>query len=441
MGAHRLGRALMALACICGPWVAGVRAEDGSDPLPEPLTLDAALARADSAHPDVLGSQARLDQARADLMAAESAGALNVNLEGRARWVEPQERFEELGRDDHKASLVVQRNIYDFGRSSALETAAQAQIRASNWRYLNTVAQRRVRIMEAYFDVLLADLQFARDNEAMAVAFIDLDKLRDRRELGQVSDIELLAAESEYQRIRRERAQSLNRQRIARARLASLLDVPGQLPSNLVEPELPQLERQVPGFDEAWSRIEEKNPYLNALRAELASARERVAAARAAGRPLLNGELEASAYSRELGSNDVWRAGVNLRVPLYTGGSVDAAVARETAELNGVRALLREAEYDLRQQVLELVMQLQTYDERQDESWAQQDYRELYLDRSRAIYEMEVKTDLGDAMVRLTEAEITAARTRYETAAAWERLDALAGGGPVEQNQEGGDAQ
>lgn len=438
---RRYSRALWVLVWACLPWCSGARAADGPLALPEPLTLEAALERADGGHPELMRFRARVDRARAGLMSAESVGALNVALEGRARWVEPPEVSDDLGRDDHKASLIVQRSLYDFGRSAALEEAAQADIRASNWRYSDTVAQRRVLIMEAFFNVLLADLQFARDNEAMAVAYIDLDKLRERRELGQVSDIELLAAESEYQRVRRERAQSLNRQRVARARLANLLDAPGQLPSNLLEPDLPQLGRPVPDFEQVWSRVQGQNPLLKALRAEVASAQGRLEAARATGKPRLNGELEASAYTRELGSNDTFRAGVYLTVPLYTGGSVDAAVAREIAELDRIRALLREAEYNLRQQVLELVMQLQTYDEREDESWAQRDYRELYLDRSRAIYEMEVKTDLGDAMVRLTEAEITQARTRYETAVAWERLDALAGGDSPANNQKDGEPQ
>lgn len=435
----RISWALCLLMALPGFSASETRAEDGPAPLPEPLTLEAALARAGSTHPQVLQSQARLDRARAGLMSAESVGALRLRFEGRARWVEPPEVTQDLGREDHKASVVLEKNIYDFGRTAALEDAASSDIRAGNWRYRDTLAQRQVRITEAFFDVLLADLHFARDNEAMAVVFVNLDKLRDRHELGQVSDIELLGLESEYQKIRRQRAQSLARQRVARGRLAALLNVPDQLPSNLVEPELPQLERQVPGFEEAWARVEEHNPFLNALRAEVAAARERVDAARATGRPVLNGTVEASAYSRELGSNDTWRAGVNMIVPLYTGGSVDAAIAREMAGLRQSRALLQETEYELRQQVLEQIMQLQTFDERQDESWAEQDYRELYLDRSRAIYEMEVKTDLGDAMVRLTEAELLAAQTRFETALAWARLDALAGGSLLEDNQKGGD--
>jgi len=428
---------LAALVSLGGTSVAAA----GEEPLPEPLTLEAATKRAEAGHPALRQARARLDRARAGLMSAESIGALNVYLDGRARWVEPPPLTEELGRDDHKGSLVVERNLYDFGRSSALEKAATADVRASNWRYQRAVTQQRIRIMEAYFNVLLADLQFARDNEEMAIVFVNLDKLRDRHELGQVSDIQLLELESEYQRVRRKRAESQNRQRTTRARLAHLLNTPDRLPSELVRPDLPQLGRAPPTFEDVWARVREGNQVLKALRADVEAARKRVAAARATGRPRLNGEVTASAYSRELGSSDTWRAGVNIEVPLYTGGAVDAAVAGETADLYRLQALMRETEYELRQQVLELVMDLQTFDLKEEESWAQLDYRELYLDRSRAIYEMEVKTDLGDAMVRLTEADLKAARTKYEAVLAWERLDALAGGNITANNQKDGEAR
>ncbi len=60
-----------------------------------------------------------------------------------------------------------------------------------------------------------------------------------------------------------------------------------------------------------------------------------------------------------------------------------------------------------------------------------QNYRDLYLDRSRALYELEVRTDLGDAMARSTEAQWLAAQADYRLLLAWARLDALTGSNTV----------
>jgi hypothetical protein len=54
-------------------------------------------------------------------------------------------------------------------------------------------------------------------------------------------------------------------------------------------------------------------------------------------------------------------------------------------------------------------------------------YRELYLDWSRANYEMEVKADLGDAMVRLSDAQLALTKTDFATELGWEQLRVLLG--------------
>ena len=55
------------------------------------------------------------------------------------------------------------------------------------------------------------------------------------------------------------------------------------------------------------------------------------------------------------------------------------------------------------------------------------DYRELYLDRSRALYELEVKTDLGDAMTEITAVNLDRARAEFAWLMTLAELDALRG--------------
>ena len=55
------------------------------------------------------------------------------------------------------------------------------------------------------------------------------------------------------------------------------------------------------------------------------------------------------------------------------------------------------------------------------------DYRELYLDRSRALYELEVKTDLGDAMTEISALRLDTAFAEFEWMTTQAELAALAG--------------
>lgn len=397
------------------------------EPLPEPLTLEYALSLASENSPELMAIDAERASARALEQEALADDGLMLSLEGRARWIDPPTLAADQSHDDHKYGLLVRKNLYDFGRSTALDEAARADRQAAEWRYLDALAQRRLRIMGDFFEVLRADLEFARDNEAMAVAFIELDRLRDRRELGQVSDIQLLESESNYQAVRQRRFQSEAKQRSSRARLALSLNRPGMLPSKLAIPNLAPGERTLPDYETLWQEVRANNALLQSLHKQLQAAQSRVDAAQAGMRPQINAELEGAEYSRETGSNDTWRAGVYVSVPLYDAGRRDSAVAKAQAGRYALQAKQAQHEQNLRQAVLELWLELDTLRYQADAVDALQDYRDLYLDRSRTVYELEVKADLGDAMVKLSEAQLASADVAFRIALAWERLDALLG--------------
>lgn len=399
------------------------------EPLPEPLSLEYALSLAGEAHPDILDIQAAQARAQSERDAASAKDAFSASVEGRLRWVGPRSIDDDSVADDHKLSLFLRKPLYDFGRSAAGLEAADFAMKGSALRRQSVIEQRRLRIMEAFFNVILADMAYDRDMEGMAMAFIRLDRLRNRQELGQASDIAVLELEREFELSRHQLAMSNGEQRASRARLANILNRPGMLPSTLSRPTLTHRQRSLPGFDGLYQEAVQNNPYILGLEAQVAAARQRVTTAQAEGKPRLDGEVEASHYTRELGSSDRWRAGVYLTVPLYTGGRIDAAVGAQRASLYEAEAALERARFELRQQLLENWLELQALALKYQQAVKEQEYRDLYLDRSRANYEMEVRSDLGDAMVRLSEAQLGTAQADYRLALAWEQLDILLGKG------------
>ncbi len=419
-------RIVAGLLLLCGSVAV---ADETAPALPQPLTLEYALSLVDEAsHPSMQKAEANLRAAEAGVQGSEAQDDWSVSLEARARWVQPPSVAASNDvTDDHKGSLFLRKQLYDFGRTSALQQAAREEAGAMAHSYQSQRDQHRLAIMRAYFDVLLADQANFRDNEEMAVAYITLDRLRNRHELGQSSDIELLEQESYYQSVRLRVTQSSSKQRISRSRLANVLNHPGQLPSDLVTPEFNHKGRQRPEYEQLLELAMQHNPTLKALQLKLEAAQQRVIGARKGTMPSLNAELEASAYSRELGSSDSWRAGVTLSVPIYNGNRIDAAVASEQAELMRLRARLIEARQELRQALLESWFELQRLALQREEALSELDYRELYLDRSRANYEMEVKADLGDAMVRLSDAQLALVKNDFDMVLAWEQLRALCG--------------
>jgi len=54
------------------------------------------------------------------------------------------------------------------------------------------------------------------------------------------------------------------------------------------------------------------------------------------------------------------------------------------------------------------------------------------------LYELEVKTDLGDSMVRVTEAEFQAMQTDFNIVLAWEKMDVLTSGNSMAPGETNG---
>ena len=395
--------------------------------LPEPLTLEYALSLANEPHPDMERFIAQRDSAQADILGADAISGLTSSIEARAQWIDPSSTATNQSHNDNQVSLLIQKQIYDFGYSSALLKAAQQNVEYREFLIRDLLNQRRIEIMARYFDVLLADLEYIRDNEAMSVDYVEFDKMKDRHALGQVSDIILKEKESDYQKSRRIRYTSQTNQRLQRARLALALNRPDSLSSSLELPKLKNLERKLPELESLQKEAHEKNPVIHAMRKQLESAQTRVTAAKASGRPVLRGEIEASAYERRFGSRDDVQAGLVLEIPLTKGGSIKAENAREQANVRHYQAELTASERDIDQKILELWLQLDTLYLQLEEVNVLVDYRDLYLDRSRALYEMEVKTNLGDSMVKFSDARLKEAQTRYAIELAWARLDALSG--------------
>lgn len=419
-------KCLLVAGCVLGLGQS-VGAADEPPPLPDPLSLAQALEMADAAHPALELAAAQRDADAAALAAEEANAGAQVSFEGRLRAVQPSYRALDRSSNDSSARLVARKRLYDFGYTEARTRAAELRLAGSDQDFIAARQQRRLDIMARYFDVLLADLTYARDNEAMATAYVAVDKARDRNELGQVSDVDVLELEAAYQETRRRRFAAETRQRATRAQLASALNRPHDLPANLVTPASPDMAQALPEFEGLVTAALAGNPRLKSLQVRVDAAQQAVAAADAADGPVLYGEADASVYNRMTSSTSPLGVGVVLEVPLYTGGARDAKLASARAELREAAARLAQARLDLRQHVLDLWQELDVLQQRDQELRTLADYRELYLDRSRALYELEVRADLGDAMVQTSAVRLQRAEVAFQWRLAQARLQALTG--------------
>lgn len=411
---------------INAAWAGNLPARQQSH-LPDPLTLNEALSYADSPAPELDAARADVASAMAGVVAAASNTKMRGYLYVTPQVVDPSTDSSRGLTNDTSVQVILTKRLYDFGQTRALTHSAKAAVSAQRRLYFSVRQQRRLEIIEYFFDVLLADARYAFDSESTAYNYVSFDKARYRRRLGQISDVDLLAYEDRYRDALVKRTESQAAQRLTRAQLAVALNHPGDLPDNLVRPDLPELDRPAPNYESILRQALKANPEILALRDQVRSAREEVLAAQMQSRPILEAELEAALWKRELtGRNDA-RATLSLCIPLYQGGAVEAAVARAEAQMRRVEARLASVQQGLSITLMKLVEQVNNLHAARKAARVRSAYRELYADRSRSMYNLEIRTDLGDAMARLTEAQWQTAKVDYELALTWARIDALTG--------------
>ncbi|MGV8990788.1 MAG: TolC family protein [Thiobacillus sp.] len=392
----------------------------------ERLTLEAALASVSAAHPDRRVAESELAVARADREQAGSRQDFNLFLDGSLRTGHrPDGDWE----PDNIGRIVARKSLLDFGRSSQAIAAADQEVVARQAALFNVENLRRIDIMARYFDVLMADMQYAADDELMAVTYVSWDNARKRFEVGQISQPELMRIEATFQDVRERRYASQQRMSSTRQKLAHAMNQPRVFPSELEEPALKENARAVADFNTLLAAVMRNNPRVLALQAQVAAMDGRIAAVRADRNPTLDAEVIGAGYSRSSNTRDDLSAGLVFTIPLYQGARVDARVARELAQKERVAAELEKLKLDLSESLYTTLQEIQWLRESGRSAADKQiEYRDWALERARAEYEMEMKTSLGASMADTQLALLRRKQVEYRLALALARLDALSGG-------------
>ncbi|HBH36444.1 MAG TPA: hypothetical protein DDW45_08900 [Gammaproteobacteria bacterium] len=265
----------------------------------------------------------------------------------------------QLAAEQQLADRILQCQQYEL----LLNSPGLLQGSCGYWQFISPLLQQKLLVMRRFLDVALADQRAAHDSEAMSIAYIRQDRMKNRVQLGQRSELELAALDAIYQQVRRTFLVSESMQRITRSLLAIALNHTHQLPREVVPPDLAILNKGKRLEEEIELRsIEKNNPVLRQL---------------------------------------------------------------QTADGSALEILARQY---LRQAALEQLLSIDLLEAQQRENSVEIDYRDLYLDRSRTLYELEVKADLGDAMTNQTSARLAQMETDFQLLMSWAVLDALQGG-------------
>jgi outer membrane protein TolC len=400
-------------------------ANDATSTLPSPLSLQKALELLDTAHPDIELSTAKLKQAQAELLLSESKTDFRSYLDLAAAVARPSTE-NEISNDNY-ARLVITKTLYDFGQNDAENNSLNAFVQSEEIKSGQIYQHHQLEIMKRFFDVLLADLRYAVDDEEMTQRYLKYDKKRERFELGMVSNVEVQRAENHYREALIERATSDKNIQSSRLMLAIALNRPDELPDELVKPDLSYLSDDIPERETLYEEAMKMNPFIMAAQREVEAAQQQLMAQRTRNRPTISAQFELGEYEQERQSRDTARAQLLLRVPLYQSGETKASVDRASAQLLQKKARLKKLEQELLINIATILKELSILKTKKQTAAQRLNFRDLDLEYRRALYEMEAATNMSEKQAKLTEAQWHTAKLEYEHALLEAQLNILLG--------------
>lgn len=396
----------------------GVQA-DQLEPLPTPLTLDYVLSLPAVMSPEVLAAQASQFKTEALLKQNQAQDGLVVNLQARLG----QREFNNERQNHHLAALHFGLPLYDFGQTDRLNQAWLLDTQARDMAIKTAENEFRLMLMQAYFNVLLADLAYRVENEAMAIAFVTLDKVREDHAIGRVSDVKLYEHEMAYSQafVKRQNAQTdLRRSRML---LANTMGRSDAIISRIDVPKLENLPTELEKVEDYLARALEKNPEIVAGQQAVNANQYRIESVKASRKP----EIRADAWVGQLSSypevrEGHWQAEVSMRMPLFDSGLTQSKMAKAQADITQARAQLNAAERKVREQVTNLYFQLVNLNVEQQAVEASKTFAGFNMDHKRALYENEQQSDFGDALVRISQADYDELAFELKRALLWSQM-------------------
>jgi protease secretion system outer membrane protein len=209
-----------------------------------------------------------------------------------------------------------------------------------------------VRVGEAYFDALLAQDQLLLTAAQKKTYGVQLEAAGRGLTAGSGTRTDVDEAQARLDLALAQELEALQNVDFTRRRLEVLTGQPGQtlvpLDVSRFRPHSPE-----PGSVQAWiERAEQSSPELQALRAQLQAAQQEIDKAQAGHKPTLDAVVQWSRSNSDSVTSVNSRfenksIGLQLNVPLYSGGFVNSTVRQAVASRERVRETLEAATRDL----------------------------------------------------------------------------------------------
>jgi outer membrane protein len=416
------GRALVLAAGLGSFLPATSRGQEATD-LTGPLSLKQARDYALAHHAEVLAADLQagaalqgVREARAGFYPQVAANFTAVAAGDSTRIAAPGGLNNPSVFQRESNGLLVSQLITDFGRTSDLTASFRYQAESAGQLAREVRARVLVGVDQAFFGVLGAEALLQVAEQTVKARALLVDKVKALAQASLKSGLDVSFAEVSLGEATLLKLRAQDRLDAARARLVAAMGLRQPLPlMPAEEPPSPPPPDDVDGLirDALAGR-----PELLAFRAEREAAEKLAAAEKAARYPTISalGAVGFSPYRDDRLQETYATAGVNLAVPVFTGGRLSARAQGAELRANAIAQGLSDEETRLERDVRIAWLDARTAYKAIDVTKALLQSASQALDLAESRYGLGISSivELSQAQLQKTEAEIANANARYD---------------------------
>lgn len=329
-------------------------ASEGAPAGESSLTITGAARRALEHHPSIPEARARARVMNADVGSSRSARLPRLSVSGSATQyqeptlVTPIHGFTPGQTPPFDRTLLqggghLTYTLWDGGARGARIDASRSRASAARAGLSEAEQSLVSRVAASYLEILtLSRVLEAHDRRAQALE-AELARVEDLRQVGRAARVDRLRVESALAGAEAERVAVASEMAVARADLARLIGTSrADVEPDRLTPPAPVAPAPPPA-DTLLARALDRNPAVERARREVEASEAGLSVARSARWPRLEmgGHLLHWGSDADPNGATEWNAGLQVSVPLFTGGATGSRIARAEAERRASRERLR----------------------------------------------------------------------------------------------------
>ena len=397
-----------------------VRAVD----LPNPLTLGNTLQLAKNQNLDERQQQINIELNGVILDEYQDVYKPKIDLDMQLA----RRAYDNTGVDNSHAFIKINQVLFDQN-TSINQSIAESDIQSTRFKLQQIKDNKTVELMRGFFDVVLADMRYETILEKLAISAIQEGRVRDDFDTQDASEVELLEKQAQTQLDIGERIEAEAEQIVTRAKLAQLLNIAYEdRPDDLTKPKLDHFLKKELGEFEVWQKkVLAQNPILQDMKRTLLNLKQQSSKESNNSEIIVSSNIRLGEQAYQRDKNGKWRVGLNLVMPIGQSYKQKRKISELYLKIKQQQLSIKQFSQSLNQEALSLWLRLRALSQKYKATIIELDYRDLYLERSRANYEMEIKSDIGNAMVNLTDTEWKLAKSEFNYIITLTKLKQLAG--------------